>query len=561
MKTDYDKINTENELDAFVARRKKELTIAEGVVNAYTAKQATGKLTAQEQIELKKAQVDVAEFGGDLAEEAPQRKIILTRQKKTEDDAQAAKDKADAEGRTTKYRETYESEFEAKSRAQNRQGPGGSAQVQVDNSDDYQRQVRQYLPKEYGGTGEKQPTGTAKRVFETINPYFLSSIFGRGNDEIRAELQAEDIVRRGGGRMKRPMLGGFDPLQVLTALQSGDPQKIRTITEALGVTMPDFETEANPPAGATATPPRQRAQADIDVATGQGAIAQGEVGAETAYNPDIGKNRLGARGFIPTITTLGTLATGLGVAMDSSKKAAAAEAPRDFLPEDREFFRSKVEPIRADTMKEAKKGKIKEREKANQLLADAFKTITGATYDSYGSLSPRFIQEQFMKQKTNIWHEGFSKQDEIMNLAVAAHQKRARGENPAEELSALRAAYNRASVKNKGPVYIGGMPEDLGDMSHTGASQLGIFTMIPGADGNPTLVVIPRHERGYNSPIDVGAAPDEPDKDMSSLGADFTDTDYLTLPGARDALTKAIATRDAEARARGEPARGTYRPR
>lgn len=555
--SEYDKLNTEADFDAFVARRKKQKTIAEIEINALEQQKASGKLSPKDQASLDKFKLERDEADLDISEEAPRRQKLKDKIKAAADADKAVKDQAESDKKTKDYKEAYDDEYGRRSGAAQRQGPSGGAVDLSASKDSYAREVLSYLPKELGGTGEKQKTGKLQRVFETINPAWISSMFGRSENEIRAELQAEDIVKRGGGRIKAQGPGGYSPLEIIAAIQSGDPKRIATIGEALGASPQDFTTQAN---ALVPVPARDLARADIDIPVSQEKISQNEVSTELNRNYNLGSKRLTGRMIAPLLQT----ALGAGTAAYSGHqnrtKEREAAAPRGFLPEDRKFFRDNVERIRTDTIKEANKDKVKEKEKANQLLADSFKTITGATYDSYGSLSPSYIQEQFFKQKQGIWHEGFSAQDEVRNLALSAYQKRARGEDPTEELSALTAAYRRANVKNKGPTYIGGVPDEVGNMSQPGIGQAGIFSMVPGKDGNPTLVVIPRSNNGYGSPIDVGVAPDAPERDISSLGEDWSESDYLKLPGAADALRKAIDKRDSDLRARGGSTSGTYTP-
>jgi hypothetical protein len=555
--SEYDKLSTEADFDAFVARRKKQKTIAEIEINALEQQKASGKLSPKDQASLDRHKLERDEADLDISEEAPRRQKLQDKIKAAADADKAAKDQVESDKKTKDYREAYEEEYGRRSGAAQRQGPSGGAVNLEASKDPYAREVLSYLPKELGGTGEKSKTGRLQRTFEAINPLGLAAIFGRNENEIRAELQAEDIAKRGGGRIRAQGPGGYSPLEVIAAVQSGDPKRIATIAEALGSSPQDFAVQAN---AQTPVPARDLARSDVDIPVSQERISQGEVSAELGKNYDLGSKRLGMRFMSPFLQTILGVGTGAYSHYQNKTKEREAEAPRGFLPEDRKFFRDNVEPIRTAALKEANKDKLKEKEKANQLLADSFKTITGATYDSYGSLSPSFIHDQFSKGKKGMWSEGFSIQEDVEDLALAAYQKRARGEDPTEELSALRAAFNRAGVKNKGPTYIGGVPNKVGDMAASGIGQAGIFSMVPGKDGNPTLVVIPRSNNGYGSPIDVGVAPDAPEKNISSLGEDWSESDYLALPGAADALTKAISKRDTERRARGEPAGGTYKP-
>lgn len=554
----YDKIDNEADFDAFIARRKVEKTKAEIKLKSLQAQKtaAGNKWNAKDQERLDMAEFERDAADLDLSEEGPRRTKLQAKLKADADAAQKVKDEADAKTKTADYEKSYREAYERLTGTLHRpQTASGNPQLAAE-SDPYSRLVLEYLGKDMGGKGERQKTGKLMRTFETANPLFLSSIFGRSADEIQAELQAEDIAKRGGGKITKPgAAGAMAPLDVIKAIQSGDPARIAAVGTALGVAPQDFASHS----AAGNIPASDLANADIDVPRQAGNNAQAEVSSELARNPSMGSKRLAARYIIPTITSLAGGGKVVYDKVQGAKDKATAEKDRSFLPEDRDWIMKNAEPIRITALEKANEGKAKEKMKANQALADAFKTITGATYDSYGSLSPSFIQEQFFKQKQGIWHEGFSNQEDIRNLALAAYQKGARGENNADDLGALKAAYNRATVKNKGPTYIGGVPEEIGDMSYPGIAQAGIFTMIQGKDG-PTLVVIPRTERGYGSPIDVGAKPEEPTPDLASLGSDWDEAAYLGLPGAREALKSAIEKRDMDRRARGESS-GTYRPR
>ena len=282
-----------------------------------------------------------------------------------------------------------------------------------------------------------------------------------------------------------------------------------------------------------------------------------------------GRGRVFTKNILsPTIQLGGTAVALLRNVMKNEEEAAVAADPdmSSFRPEDREFFRTKVEPIRQKLMQPKKDAAKTKADTSKKKLDASLLPVVGAGSDAYPNLSEKYLKDKWHQRFTmpgemsaNV--KGVSGDDAIQALALEATTAFRAGDEAgykkAGEITAdINSRLLTMGLKPKNPILIGGINQS-GPLGN-----IGITALVPKEDGSGfRIVVTPRSGQGYGAPVDISSTPEPALPDLASLGDDFTEESYLNAfkDEGQQALAKAIEERDSALTP--TPQGRRYRPR
>ncbi len=553
----YDQIADENDFDNEINRAKNAKAATDSAIARMDADIAAGK-----KVDYKvRAQLDadIADLNDFLSQESTQRPKVVTRA----NEAAAKKTKDEADKKLKEDEAKWKAEYDAEAR---RQAQAGSATEDpiLKGLTPEQRQLI-----ETGKTGKGY--GKLRVAFNAANPLGLGWAFGDTDEEILADARGKQLFKLGGldktfdtevnaGR-QIAIPGGMSPSDYLKLLAIGD---VDTLGAKMGIAPTTPEQGLN-----LGTSGNVQAAQDYSVVAGSKPAAESHrLRTASGQTPDLigaGHKRYVTKNLIsPALQVLLGGGAVIKSAYNSNKEAAAAASPdlSAFRPEDREFFRTKVEPIRMKLMEPKIKAAKDKSETSKKKLDASIFPVVGAGSEAYPSLSEKYIRGKWNDRynmtgdmSANI--KGVTGDEAMQSLAAEAATAYRAGDTKriAEITADINSRLLSSGAKAKGPILIGGV-SDKGPLSN-----LGIAALVPNEDGaGYRIVMTPRSGQGFGAPMDISTPPAAAIPDISSIGEEFTEEDYLKLGDeAQEALDRAIRERDSSLSP--TPAGRRYRPR